>query len=129
MVAKPLITELVALTEKKMDMTLDDIIKMSKNPKFTTKQTRVSNKSKKFTNSFAQDRSFKARRYMESRSSLRQGVLAKRRSNFQGNQFPLATEVARRVVAAPLHYGGANRNKMANWNKPRLGKLARQAQQ
>ncbi|XP_058732112.1 uncharacterized protein LOC131603712 [Vicia villosa] len=119
MVAKPLIAELVALTEKKMDMTLDDIIKMSKNPK-VTKQIRVSNKSKKFTNTFAQDKSLKARRYMESRSSLRQGVLAKRRSSFQGNQFPLATEVARKVVAAPLHYGFANCNKMANWNKPRF---------
>ncbi|KAI5383448.1 uncharacterized protein LOC127101181 isoform X2 [Lathyrus oleraceus] len=119
MVAKPLTTELVALTEKKMDMTLDDIIKMSKNPK-VTKQTRVSNKSKKFTNTFAQDKSLKARRYMESRSSLRQGVLAKRRSSFQGNQFPLATEVARKVVAAPLHYGVANRNNMANWNKTRF---------
>lgn len=48
-----------------------------------------------------------------------QGVLAKRRSSFQGNQFPLATEFARKVVAAPLHYGVANRNNMANWNKTR----------
>jgi hypothetical protein len=48
-----------------------------------------------------------------------QGELAKRRSNFQGNQFPLATEVARKAVAAPLHYGVNNRNKMANWNKTR----------
>jgi hypothetical protein len=48
-----------------------------------------------------------------------QGVLANRRSNFQGNQFPFATEVARKAVAAPLHYGAANRNQMANWNKTR----------
>ncbi|XP_012572131.1 uncharacterized protein [Cicer arietinum] len=119
MVAKPIITELVALTEKKMDMTLDDIIKMSKNPK-PRKQTRVSNKSKTFTNTLAQDKTFKVGRYMDSRSSLRQGVLAKRRSNFQGNQFPLATEAARKAVAAPLHYGVSNQNKMAKWNKTRF---------
>nr|AFK36808.1 unknown [Medicago truncatula] len=119
MVAKPLTTEFVALTEKKMDMTLDDIIKMSKDPK-TMKPTRVLNKSKKFSNTLAQDKSLKARRYMESRSSLRQGVLANRRSNFQGNQFPFATEVARKAVTAPLHYGAANRNQMANWNKTRF---------
>ncbi|RYR10410.1 hypothetical protein Ahy_B05g078866 [Arachis hypogaea] len=40
MAAKPLTTEAIALTEKKMDMTLDDIIKMSKNKK-TRKQRRV----------------------------------------------------------------------------------------
>lgn len=114
----------------------------------------VQNKSKKFSNTLAQDKSLKARRYMESRSSLRQvciwntvilslhyvffyvyvlifpiwtclyirgdqGVLANRRSNFQGNQLPFATEVARKAVAAPLHYGAANRNQMANWNKTR----------
>ncbi|GAU32610.1 hypothetical protein TSUD_71570 [Trifolium subterraneum] len=118
MVAKPLTTEFVALTEKKMDMTLDDIIKMSKNPK-PTKGIRVSNKSRKFSNTIAQDKSLKAQRYMESRTSLRQGELAKRRSNFHGNQFPLATKVARKAVAAPLHYGVNNRNKMANWNKTR----------
>lgn len=125
MVAKPLTTEFVALTEKKMDMTLDDIIKMSKDPK-TMKPTRVSNKSKKFSNTLAQDKSLKARRFMESRSSLRQGVLANRRSNFQGNQFPFATEVARKAVAAPLHYGAANRNQMANWNKTRFHVQANQ---
>lgn len=56
---------------------------------------------------------------MFNRGECDQGVLAKRRSSFQGNQFPLATEVARKVVAAPLHYGFANRNKITNWNKPR----------
>ncbi|XP_045822794.1 uncharacterized protein LOC123915646 [Trifolium pratense] len=119
MATKPLTPAIIALTEKKMDMTLDDIIKMSKNPK-PIKGIRVSNKSRKFSNTIAQDKSLKAQRYMESRSSLRQGELAKRRSNFQGNQFPLATEVARKAVAAPLHYGVNNRNKMANWNKPRF---------
>ena len=33
MATKPLTTEAIALTEKKMDMALEDIIKMSKNPK------------------------------------------------------------------------------------------------
>ncbi|KAJ1386082.1 hypothetical protein SESBI_41124 [Sesbania bispinosa] len=119
MAAKPLTTEAIALTEKKMDMTLDDIIKMSKNTN-TRKQRRVPNKSQKFSNNFTQDKSSKVRRYMESRSSLRQGALAKRRSNFQGNQFPVATEVARKAVTAPLHNKAPNRSRVANWNKARF---------
>lgn len=48
-----------------------------------------------------------------------QGALAKRRSNFQGNQFPVATEVARKAVTAPLNSKIPNRNRVANWNKAR----------
>jgi len=104
-----------------MDMTLDDIIKMSKNPK-PRKQRRVPvrNKSQKSSNNFAQDKSSKVRGYMESRSSLRQGALAKRRSNFQGNQFPVATEVARKAFNAPLPSKVPNRNRAANRNKARF---------
>ncbi|TKY71025.1 hypothetical protein E2542_SST07320 [Spatholobus suberectus] len=119
MAAKPLTTEAIALTEKKMDMTLDDIIKMSKNPK-NRKQRRVPNKSQKFSNNFTQDKSAKVQRYMASRSSLRQGALAKRRSSFRGNQFPVAVEVARKAVTAPLHTRFPNRNRVANWNKARF---------
>ncbi|KAI4326824.1 hypothetical protein L6164_019354 [Bauhinia variegata] len=124
MAAKPLTTEAIAQTEKKMDMALDDIIKMSKNTK-ARKQRGVPNKSQKFSNGFNQDKSSKVQRYTESRSSLRQGVLAKRRSNFQGNQFPVATEVAQKaavaVAVAPLRNRASNRNRIANWNRPRFG--------
>ncbi|KAF3448711.1 hypothetical protein FNV43_RR09424 [Rhamnella rubrinervis] len=116
MAAKPLTTEAIALTEKKMDMTLDDIIKMSKNnaskPK---KQRRAPNKSQTFLKGTAQEKSTKVRRFMDSRSSLRQGVLAQRRSNFQGNQFPLATEFARKAAVAPLRNRAFSHNRMANW--------------
>ncbi|CAI8614693.1 unnamed protein product [Vicia faba] len=91
-VAKPLITELVALTEKKMDMTLDDIIKMSKNPKFTTKQTRVSNKSKKFT-------------------TVLHKIDLLRRAGTWSRDLLLDKEF--------LQKEGANLNNMGNWNKPR----------
>ncbi|XP_027913418.1 uncharacterized protein LOC114173319 isoform X2 [Vigna unguiculata] len=119
MAAKPLTTEAIALTEKKMDMTLDDIIKMSKNTN-TKKQRRVPNKAQKFSNNFAQDKTAKVQRYMESRSSLRQGALAKRRSNFKGNQFPAALDVARKAATAPLQNRVPNRNRVPNWNKPRF---------
>ncbi|ESW30570.1 hypothetical protein PHAVU_002G164100 [Phaseolus vulgaris] len=119
MAAKPLTTEAIALTEKKMDMTLDDIIKMSKNPK-NKKQRRVPNKTQKFANNFTQDKSAKVKRYMESRSSIRQGAIAKRRSNFQGNQFPAAVEVARKAAIAPLQNRVPNRNRVSNWNKTRF---------
>ena len=119
MAAKPLTTEAIALTEKKMDMTLDDIIKMSKNKK-TRKQRRVPNKSLKSSNNFIQEKSSKLRNYMDSRSSLRQGAPAKRRSNFQGNQFPVAAEIARKAVNAPLRNRNFNRSRVASWNKARF---------
>ncbi|KAL5715128.1 hypothetical protein ACHQM5_016997 [Ranunculus cassubicifolius] len=77
MAAKPLTSEAIALTEKKMDMTLEEIIKMNKKPAAkaakVTKATnhRTSNKSQKPLNtSAAQGNSSKLRRYMDSRSSM-----------------------------------------------------------
>ncbi|KAF8379703.1 hypothetical protein HHK36_029147 [Tetracentron sinense] len=122
MAAKPLTSEAIALTEKKMDMTLDDIIKMSKTSTSKAKNQRVSNKSQKFSNgSSTQGKSSKVRSFMDSRSSLRQGVLAQRRSNFTVNQFPLATKAA----AAPIRNRALNRNRVVNWNKPRLLSVCR----
>uniref|UniRef100_A0A5B6ZYI8 Uncharacterized protein n=1 Tax=Davidia involucrata TaxID=16924 RepID=A0A5B6ZYI8_DAVIN len=117
MAAKPLTTETIALTEKKMDMTLDDIIKMSKSTTTKAKKQRVSNRSKKFLNNAAQEKSAKVRQFMDSRSSLRQAALAQRRSNFQGNQFPLATEAARKAVVAPIRNRAFNRSRAVNVNK------------
>ncbi|XP_024170659.1 uncharacterized protein LOC112176805 [Rosa chinensis] len=117
---KPLTTEAIALTEKKMDMALDDIIKMAKVAPKGKKQRRVSNKSQTFLKGTAQDKPTKLRRFMDTRSSLRQGVLAQRRSNFQGNQFPIATEAARKAAVVPLRNRAFNRNRVPNW-KPRAG--------
>ncbi|XP_055819584.1 uncharacterized protein LOC129888657 [Solanum dulcamara] len=121
MAAKTLTTETIALTEKKMDMTLDDIIKMSKTNTTKTKQPRVSNRSQKFSNNIAQDKSAKIQRFMDTRSSMRQGALAQRRSIFQGDQFPLATEAARRVAVAPIRNRAFNRGRAMNINKQRFG--------
>ncbi|KAL3360657.1 hypothetical protein AABB24_013878 [Solanum stoloniferum] len=119
MAAKILTTETIALTEKKMDMTLDDIIKMSKTNTTKTKKQRVSNRSQKFSNNIAQDKSAKIQRFMDTRSSMRQGALAQRRSNFQGDQFPLATEAARRAAVAPIRNRAFNRSQAVNVNKQR----------
>ncbi|XP_073031527.1 uncharacterized protein [Primulina eburnea] len=119
--SKPVITEAIALTEKKMDMTLDDIIKMSKTKDAKPKKQRVSNRSQKFVNNATQDKSARLRKFMDTRSSIRQGVLARRRSNFQGNQFPLATEAARKAAAVPVRNRGFNRNRTFSVNKPRVG--------
>ncbi|EOA21749.1 hypothetical protein CARUB_v10002204mg [Capsella rubella] len=98
---KPITTETVALTEKKMDMSLDEIIKMEKSNTNVNKgkKQRASNKKEKF-NGAAKNRAVKAQRYMDSRSDVRQGAFAKRRSNFQGNQFPVTTTVARKAASA-----------------------------
>ncbi|XP_062074574.1 uncharacterized protein LOC133778609 [Humulus lupulus] len=117
---KPLTTEAIALTEKKMDMTLDDIIKMSKTNKKQQQQRRVSNKSQSFLKTAGHEKSSKMRRYMDSRSSVRQGALAQRRSNYQGNQFELATEVARKAASAPYRNKTFSYNQVANW-KARAG--------
>ncbi|KAM7525877.1 hypothetical protein LguiA_015779 [Lonicera macranthoides] len=124
MAAKPLTSEAIALTEKKMDMTLEDIIKMSKSNPSKAKKQRVPNKSQSFLNNVALDKSSKVRRFMESRSALRQGALAQRRSNFQRNQFPLATDAAQKAVVAPIRNRTFNRSRMMNGNmnvnKPRV---------
>ncbi|XP_043689932.1 uncharacterized protein LOC122640751 isoform X2 [Telopea speciosissima] len=122
MATKPMTSEAIALTEKKMAMTLDDIIKMSKKSSFKVKNQRASNKSKRFFNAGSnKGNASKVRRFMDSRSSVRQGALAKRRSNFQGNQFPLATEAAKKAAAAPVCARALGHNRMVNWNKPRTG--------
>ncbi|PIA48996.1 hypothetical protein AQUCO_01300094v1 [Aquilegia coerulea] len=122
MAAKPLTNEAIALTEKKMSMALDDIIKMNKKPTVKANNRRASNKTQRPFNAAGQGNSLKMRRFMDSRSSLRQGALAQRRSNYQGNQFPRATEAARKAATAPIRNRPFNRNRMDNnWNKPRVG--------
>ncbi|EPS61520.1 hypothetical protein M569_13277 [Genlisea aurea] len=105
MAAKPLTTEAIALTEKKMDMSLDDIIKMSKNNTTKHKKQRVSNRNQNVFNNAAQNKSLKAQRFMDTRSSLRQGALAQRRSNFKDNQFSFTAEAAKKAAVAPLNIG------------------------
>ncbi|KAL2551022.1 hypothetical protein Fot_12552 [Forsythia ovata] len=116
---KPLTSEAIALTEKKINMTLDDIIKLSKTNVTKPKKQRVSNRDQKFVKNAAQDKSAKVQRFMDTRSSLRQGALARRRSNFQGNQFPLATEAARKAAVAPIRNRAFNQSRPVNTNKPR----------
>lgn len=113
--------EAIALTEKKMDMSLDEIIKMSKTNPMKPKKQRVLNRGQKFVANAAQDRSVKARSFMDTRSSLRQGALARRRSNFQGNQFPASSEVARKAAVAPVRNRNFNQSRPFNVNKPRSG--------
>ncbi|XP_010918106.1 uncharacterized protein [Elaeis guineensis] len=124
MAAKPLTTEAIALTEKKMDMTLDDIIKLSKKNKSKGKRPpRQPIKSRGFQNGNSSQGSTKAQRFMDSRSSIRQGVLAQRRSNFHGNQFPVTTEVARRAAVAPIRKRGAN----WNWQRVAVASVQRKS--
>ncbi|XP_059662206.1 uncharacterized protein LOC132308203 [Cornus florida] len=120
MAAKPLTNEAIALTEKKMDMTLDDIIKMSKSTTNKDKKQRIPNKSAKFLNNAAQVKTAQLRQFMNSKSSLRQGALAQRRSNFQGNQFHLATEAARKAAVAPIRNRPFNRSRAVDMIKPRV---------
>ncbi|XP_042420439.1 uncharacterized protein LOC122008678 [Zingiber officinale] len=99
MATKALTKEAIAMTKKKMNMSLDDIIKMSKKnsakgkrpPRPPIKHQGFQNRNPSHGNTMLQG-------FMDSRSSIRQGVLAKRRSNFHGNQFPVNTEVARKAV-------------------------------
>ncbi|KAK4400954.1 hypothetical protein Sango_1201500 [Sesamum angolense] len=145
MAAKPLTSEAIALAEKKMDMTLDDIIKTSKTNAMKPKRQRISRGGQKFVNNVPKDNSFKVRRYMDTRSSLRQvglgavgvsvfyvvygmikvlfsseqGTLARRRSNFKANQFPLGTEAARKAAFAPIRGGAFKQSRPFSVNKPR----------
>ncbi|KAG2578398.1 uncharacterized protein LOC120677745 [Panicum virgatum] len=114
----PLTAEAIAFTEKKMDMTLEDIIKMSKkkNPG-GKKPPRQPIKKRPFQNGNSIQGNTKVQRFMESRSTIRQGVLAQRRSNLGGNQFPVTKQAAKKAAAMPM------RNKAGRWNKPSTSTL------
>ncbi|CAI0408708.1 unnamed protein product, partial [Linum tenue] len=120
MATKPLTHEEIANTEKKLDMPLDDIIKLSKTS--TTKpnkQRRAPNKNQRLFNNSVQEKALKVQRYMASRPFVRQGALAQKRSNFQGNHFPIAKEFAQKAAVAPLRNRPFERNVMSNPNKAR----------
>lgn len=52
-------------------------------------------------------------------SPILQATLAKRRSNFQGNQFPLAAEHARKAFVAPIRNKPFNQSRARNATTPR----------
>ncbi|KAJ1264753.1 hypothetical protein BS78_08G025600 [Paspalum vaginatum] len=114
----PLTAESIACTEKKMDMTLDDIIKMSKkkNPG-GKKPPRQPIKKRPFQNGNSNQGNAKAQQFMQSRSTIRQGFLAQRRSNLGGNQFPVTKQAAKKAAAMPI------RNGDVRWNKPSASTL------
>ncbi|AQK52159.1 hypothetical protein ZEAMMB73_Zm00001d050238 [Zea mays] len=76
MESPPLTAEAIAFTEKKMDMTLEDIIKMSK------------------------------KKNPGGKNPPRQpGVLAQRRSNLGGSQFAATKQAAKKAAAMPMRSG------------------------
>ncbi|KAM0938533.1 hypothetical protein DsansV1_C23g0179231 [Dioscorea sansibarensis] len=106
---------MIALTEKKMDMSLDEIIKMSKKTS-SERSGRAPIKSRgTFGNNTSQRQgTSKLQQFVDSRSSIRQGVLAQRRSNFHGNQFSVTREVGTNALNRPTH------SRAVNWSKPRF---------
>ncbi|XP_031372010.1 uncharacterized protein LOC116187441 isoform X2 [Punica granatum] len=126
MATQPMTSEAIALTQKKMDMALDDIIKMSKRAATKAKKSRAPNKNPRAFNDAAKAKSSKLRDFMDSRASLRQGALARKRSKFLGNHFQLATEAARKVAAAPFRGKAFNRPRGSNLNRSRSGTQAGQ---
>ncbi|EOA17447.1 hypothetical protein CARUB_v10005765mg [Capsella rubella] len=102
------IAETIALTEKKVAMALDDIIKLSKRQTNVNKgkKSRREKKTRNLNGAAVNDTS-KGWNYMNSLSAVRQGAVAKRRSNFQVNRFPLTTNIARKAATAtPLNVRG-----------------------
>ncbi|KAG6478686.1 hypothetical protein ZIOFF_062130 [Zingiber officinale] len=89
MATKALTKEAIAMTEKKMNMSLG--MPRTFSVASEIKHQGFQNRNPSHGNTMLQG-------FMDSRSSIRQGVLAKRRSNFHGNQFPVNTEVARKAV-------------------------------
>eukprot|EP00252_Welwitschia_mirabilis_P000649 TRINITY_DN1062_c0_g1_i4.p1 TRINITY_DN1062_c0_g1~~TRINITY_DN1062_c0_g1_i4.p1 ORF type:complete len:194 (+),score=28.04 TRINITY_DN1062_c0_g1_i4:383-964(+) len=116
----------IALTEKKMDMTLDDIIKMSqKNGKRERKQPQKKKCPWAFpSKKGAGDAGAKSQlqRSVAARSSaLRQGKLAESRGRSGFRQFTTATEASKIAARTPI------RTRPSRWMKRREGNMATQA--
>jgi len=118
MESPPLTAEAIAFTEKKMDMTLEDIIKMSKKKNPGGKNPpRQPIKKRPFQNANTNKGNGKVQRFMESRSTIRQGVLAQRRSNLGGSQFAATKQAAKKAAAMPMRSGAVY------WKKPSASTL------
>ncbi|CAA7037397.1 unnamed protein product [Microthlaspi erraticum] len=121
----PLLAEAIAITEKKVAMALDDIIKQSKRNSSRNKgkrSRRQKNKNQNF-NGAANNNTSKVRHYVNSLSAVKQGAVAKRRSNFQGNQYPVTANIAHKAATAPpLSVRGRafNAGRMTSANQSRL---------
>nr|VDC74958.1 unnamed protein product [Brassica rapa] len=99
-----LVVDRIALNEKKVAMALDDLIKLSKRNTKGNKgrsSRRPKNKNRNFNGAARNSNPSKEKHYVNSLSGVRQGAVEKRRSNFKGNQFPVATNVARKAANVP----------------------------
>lgn len=123
-----LAADLIALNEKKVAMALDDLIKLSKRNskgyKGGKRSRRARNKSRNFNGAARKDNNntCKEKHYVNSLSGVRQGAVAKRRSNFKGDQFPVATNVAHKAATAPplsVRRRGFNAGRMTSANQSR----------
>ncbi|CAN1300120.1 hypothetical protein LINPERPRIM_LOCUS24465 [Linum perenne] len=106
---RALTREEIANTEKKLDMPLGICLCC----------VRLQNKNQKTFNNPVQGKAFKVNQYMASRPFVRQGALAQKRSNFQGNHFPVAKDFARKAAVAPLRNRPFNNNALPYSNKAR----------
>ncbi|KAK4797159.1 hypothetical protein SAY86_029485 [Trapa natans] len=118
---QPMSREAIAAAEKKLDMALDDIIKMSKRAASKVKRSRASIKNHRDFSNVARGKSSKLGGFMYSRGLLRQGTLARKRSNIQGNHFQLETQAAGKAFAAPFSGKASKNHRGANSNKSRSG--------
>ncbi|XP_013604612.1 uncharacterized protein LOC106375996 [Brassica napus] len=121
-----LVADPIALNEKKVAMALDDLIKLSKRNTKGNKgrsSRRPKNKNRNFNGAARNGNPSKEKHYVNSLSGVRQGAVEKRRSNFKGNQFPIATNVAcKAATVAPLRVRrrAFNAGRMASANQSRL---------
>ncbi|KAL5989350.1 hypothetical protein ACLOJK_010240 [Asimina triloba] len=103
----PMTAEAIKITEKKMSMTLDDIIKMSKKCSFKARKSRSSRRGQRSGNrGTSQGKSSKVQRFLDSRTAIRQ-----RRLNPKGKGQPPMAEYAWSVAVAPVHDSVFTRNK------------------
>ncbi|KAJ0239640.1 Uncharacterized protein HA466_0232440 [Hirschfeldia incana] len=122
----PLVADLIALNEKKVAMALDDLIKMSKRNSKGNKgkrSRRGKNKNRNFSGAARNSNTSKEKHYVNSLSGVRQGAVAKRRSNFKGNQFPVASNVTRKastVISPSVRRRAISGGRMTSANQSRL---------
>ncbi|CAH8360098.1 unnamed protein product [Eruca vesicaria subsp. sativa] len=119
-----LVEDPIALNAKKVAMALDDLIKLSKSDtKGGNKRKnsrRAKSKSRNFNGVARRNNTSKEKHHVNSLSGVRQGAVAKRRSNFKGNQFPVTTPEAAPVSPLRVRRRGFNAGRKSCANQSRL---------